>query len=672
MPSAGPVLLCGIAALLFWGSLGLALSRRLAPISLSLPIAPGMGWAVHGALALPLYRLVGFTAWTVGVTSLLALMAAWLLLPSPAFAEGPDSEVRVPLWAYALAAVLAAVPAIALFPKIHGDAMTLAAPIFDHSKIAIVDEMTRLGVPPSNPFFGEANQETPLAYYYLWHFSAAELASVFGVSGWEADIAITGFTAFASLALMMGFATWVGGRSSAGVLVLPFAFAASLRPPLEGVFGENTVQAIFLRATGLGGWLFQTTWAPQHVASAACVLLSSFLLVQLARRPSPLIVVVLALVSVAGFESSTWVGGIVLVLAAPASAAILLMDSPPDARIRFVTASLGAALLAGALAFPFLRDQLIYAAARGASIPIALQPYPVFQSSNVLDGWGRIFDIPGYWLALLAIEFPAIYVPGLIALVGSLRSNLLSGARRQTSKVFGALMLVSLLVTGYLSLTFTDNNDLGWRAVLPATFVLITFTSIGVSRWVAARSAFAVGAALLLLLLGLPQSYLLLAEAMHGTPSSSDRAFAATPAMWQAVRRHASPSERIANNPLFMQKMTPWPVNISWALSSDRRSCFAGREFALAFTSLPRRRLAEIEDQFRRVFDGDGNPGDVRDLATRYQCRVIVLTSQDGAWSRDPFAKSPAYTLVEEKAGAWKIYRAVDATPEPMAPNPNP
>ena len=58
------------------------------------------------------------------------------------------------------------------------------------------------------------------------------------------------------------------------------------------------------------------------------------------------------------------------------------------------------------------------------------------------------------------------------------------------------------------------------------------------------------------------------------------------------------------------------------------------------------------------MFDGDGSADDVRDLATRYQCRTVVLTAQDGAWRNDPLPTVTYYTLAEEKPGAWKIYRA--------------
>jgi hypothetical protein len=123
------------------------------------------------------------------------------------------------------------------------------------------------------------------------------------------------------------------------------------------------------------------------------------------------------------------------------------------------------------------------------------------------------------------------------------------------------------------------------------------------------------------------------------------------------VRRHATAEERIANNPLFMQHVTPWPINLSWALLADRRSCFAGRELTLAFTSLPRNRREQINAQFVRIFAGHASPEDVQLLAGRYDCRVVVVTPQDGAWGRDPFSTSPLYRLVESN-DRWRIYRA--------------
>jgi len=663
MPSALHVTLCSLAALIFWGLVGLSLSRRLAPPPLAVPIAPALGWAFHNALALPLYRLIGFTPWTASLGSLLILAVAYLFLRLPQPGDERSADVRVPVWAYGLAALLALVPAIAIFPKISRDAVTLAEPIFDHSKVAIIDEMVRLGLPPGNPFFGEAGHDGPLAYYYLWHFGAAQLAMIFGISGWEADIAASWFTAFSSVALMMGFAAWIGGRASAAVWVVPLAYAASLHPVLERLFGDEAFYTVILPPTGFAGWLFQTSWAPQHIASASCVLLASFLLLRLAQRPAAPTLLLLALVAVAGFESSTWVGGILFAAAAPILAIILLLDAPAKTRMRFIGCAIVAALLTAALAYPFLHDQLLNAAARGGSRPIAFYPYPVF-NDWVSAKLRRILDLPGYWLVLLEIEFPAIYIPGVISLIGSLRAKLVAGEVLLMSKLFFALGLVSLLIAGYFTITFADNNDLGWRAVLPGVFILTIFAASGLSRWLARpappRAALLL-LLLLLLLLSLPQSIEITQDNVLGSPTASDEAFATTPAIWAAVRRHTAPAERIANNPSFMEEMTPWPVNISWALFADRRSCFAGRDLALPYTALPRARLKEIDDQFKRVFDGKAIAGDVRDLATRYRCRVVLLTSDDDAWEHDPFAGSGYYAMVEEKPDEWKIYRAVDA-----------
>ena len=656
MPSVLHVFLACAAALLFWGAIGFGLGRRLLPLSLALPAAPTLGWAVQSALALPLYRLIGFTPWTLAAGSLAFLAAAYLLFR---LLPGDDeADMPIPLWGFGLAALLAAVPAAALFPKFSGDAAALAGPMFDHSKVAIVNEMTRLGLPPGNPFFGEAGHNLPLAYYYLWHFSAAELALLPGVSGWEADIALTAFTAFSSVALMMGFAAWIGGRALAGVLVVPLAFAASLHPILEAIFGAENLYSYILPPTGFAGWLFQTTWAPQHTASASCVLLSSLLLVQLARRPSLPALIALSLTAIAGFESSTWVGGIVFAAAALVMSAVLLVEAPANKRLRFIGACLGAALIAAMLAYPFLHDQFLNAAGRGIGSPIVFSPYSVLDFPDS-DAVRRALDVPAFWLVLLTIEFPAIYLPGLISLVGTLRGQFTAAPELAMSKVLLALAAISLLIAGYFAITFAENNDLGWRAVLPAVSVLTIFAATGLARWIAAPRLLAAALSLGLLALALPRSFQLVAENVRGpAPSAAGQAFATTPDLWAAVRRVTPPAERVADNPQFMAEMLPWPVNISWALFADRASCFAGSELVLPYSSLPRHRVDAVDEQFQRVFDGHAETQDVHDLAARYQCRTVVLTPQDGAWANDPFAASGDYALVDEKPQTWKIYRA--------------
>ena len=192
------------AALLFWTCIGLCLTRRLMP-PLALPMAPAIGWAAYNAIALLIFLVAPFSHATVLALAGSALAIAFATLRGRA----KPAPSAVPAWAYALAALLAIVPAAAILPKFGTDGVYLASPIFDHAKVALIDDMTRLGLPPGNPFF--ADPGIGLAYYYLWHFAAAQLALATGISGWEADAAMTWFSAAASLAMMMGLAAWLGG-----------------------------------------------------------------------------------------------------------------------------------------------------------------------------------------------------------------------------------------------------------------------------------------------------------------------------------------------------------------------------------------------------------------------------------------------------------------------------
>jgi len=616
------------------------------------------------------------------------------------------TELSVPVWAYAVVAVLAMAPAAAVLPKMVGDAVHLAAPIFDHAKVALIDDMMKFGVPPGNPFFGDAYPR--LAYYYLWHFGAAEVALATGISGWEADIAMTWFAGFASLAMMMGVAAWLGGRGAA-ILVAVISMAASARMVLWWIFGAQNAELAVGRAAGFGGWLFQAAWVPQHIMSGACAVAAVVLMAALAQRRSALLVATLALVVAAGFESSTWIGGVTFAVAGPVTALVVLLRVEPRRRGPFIAALAVAAGVAACLAAPLLRDQLAATAGRGS--PIALQLYPVL-GAYFSDALRAILDPPSYWLVLLPIELPAVYVIGMMALMpliprrvvrdrstsswpglsrpsttlilrgiigvdgrdkpghdesgmmlpGISSSHKLDDDRKRVASALAVLTVAGLMVCWLLASTLAENDDLGWRAILPAAMALTALAAAALSRWIATRARLAVVAAGVAIIMGLPGGIDLIRSYVTGQVgveiAPAARLFAASPDMWAAVRRHAGVGERVGNNPLFMGEMTPWPVNISWALLADRRSCYAGRELALVYTTLGPRRTDEVDAQFIRVFTGDGTPADVQALATGYDCRVIVVTATDGAWGRDPFAASPLYRLVDEKAQQWRIYRA--------------
>jgi hypothetical protein len=650
-------LVCAALALAIWSCCGFAIGRRLLPQSLAMPFAPLLGWAAHSVVALPLFFLIGMTRTTVATTTLLSVISAlFCLLRYPPGNDAAEADpVRVPPLAIVGGCLLACAITMAIIPTFTSDGVALAGPIFDHTKIAMVDDMARLGVPAGNPFFEENGGITRLSYYYLWHFSAAEISILTGLSGWEADAGMTCFTAVSSLTLMMGLAVWLSSCAVSAFWVLAVAATSSIRVFLVWVFGWEMVGAVSGWPTGFGGWLFQSMWAPQHVASAGCAVIAVFLLVRMARRQSWFLALAMSLVSAAAFESSTWVGGITYPLAVVAIGAILLVGIEPKRRWQFISLTVAAAVLAVAMSSVFIHDQFRAAMARGDGAPISFVPYDVLDDP-IPESLRALFDLPAYWTVFLFVEFAAFYPAGFFFAV-KLSNEKLAPEKRTAVISLAVLAAVSLGVGSVMVSTIASNNDLGWRSVLPGIFALIVLTAAGLGRYLHVMRTRYVVATAAIVALGLLSGARDIYSYLNVRPQASGKRFLDSAQMWAAVRKHSAVGERVANNPGFLADMTPWPINISWAVLANRRSCYAGPDFALPFAPVTREHRAEIEAQFTQLFSGELSRSDVDQMATEFNCSLVVVTPEDGAWTTGPLAPDSPYNLLESKPDAWRIYR---------------
>ncbi len=556
------VALCAVLAVLFWTCIGFAIGQRIFPRALTLPLAPTLGWAVQNALALPIFFVLRFSQTNVVVVTVLAIGISLIAIKRGGARE---PTTTLPWWAYAIAAALAIAPMVAILPKSTiGDGVALAGPMFDHAKLAMIDDMARLGLPPGNPFFGESGDRLP--YYYLWYFGAAQFVRGLGISGWEADAALTWFSAFASLSLMMGLAAWFAGRAAAALWVGVLALGGSLRFPLWLLLGTERLNNFLLPATGLGGWLFQASWVPQHLMAGGCVVLAIFLIGRLGFAPKErgpvfyltlLPVAALVLVVVAGFETSTWIGGITLAAAAPVAGLVRLAQLAPAQRLPFIATCAIAAVLAAILATPFLHDQWAATTLRQSGFPLGIDPYEVL-GLGLPEPIRRLFDIPAFWFVLLVIEFPAILITGAIALARALTIES-DTQHRDIALVFAVLTLASLVVAWLVTSRLGEHNDLGWRAILPAVFALIIFTAAALARWIAQGAYVPAYAALVGLALALPDGIKVIATNASGHRTPSAHAFAQAPELWAAVRAHTASNERVANNPLYLADIRRGP-----------------------------------------------------------------------------------------------------------------
>lgn len=662
------LLLCLPLALLLWGAPGWLLARGLGyGRTAALALAPALGWATQTPVALAAAHLFGLSPIVI-IGSAAAVGLCALALPRA------RTEGRFPLVALVFAGLLALVPMLGVLPKVMPDgAIALASPIYDHAKIILIDEIAQNGsIPPANPVFGADGAAGTVAYYYLWHFGAAELAVLSGAHGWAADAAATWFTGFAALALVAGLAFHLRPGMSAPLLALLAVSAGSLRPVAAALFGGARVDLSLEPASGLAGLLYQTSWSPHHVASATACVIAVLLMARLRAgsdaRQGAVLAGLIGLAAAAAFSSSLWVGGVTFALAGTAAALVVVFLPPARGRLRVLAALAGAALVALALTAPLLMAQIQAATARGGGTPIQLAPMPVLGPAWT-DAARAVLDPLAYWLVLLPVEFPAILFAGGAGVALGLAGRLGGRPARRLTPPLAALAVVALVVSATLQSTAGENNDLGWRAVLPAVLVLAAFTgaalsaalSMAVQTMRSRRARALLAAGLALIALGLPDTLALAHRNITGEPSPDGRVFAGDPVLWRAVRREMGPKVRIASNPGRLEKLTPWPINLSWALLSRRRSCFGGQEMALAFAPLSASGRVEAAGLFDRVFSGTGTAEDVATLRRAFGCGAIVVTAQDGAWTADPFASSPLYRLTQEEDGRWRIYVAREA-----------
>jgi hypothetical protein len=209
--------------------------------------------------------------------------------------------------------------------------------------------------------------------------------------------------------------------------------------------------------------------------AGSCVVTDMLLITRYSLRQNPTLLLPIALLTAAGFESSIFVGGITFALAGLIAAPILFGGVDRQWRLRFVGGLMIAALLVARLIAPFVRDQLAAVHARDAGNPVVIAPYSVF--GERFPVWlRRVLDVPGYWLTILPIELPAAFIAGVIALAAALRSAI-PRSEKFAIAVFACLAGTGLIISWLLASTLGENNDLGLRAIIPAEIVLIAMAA---------------------------------------------------------------------------------------------------------------------------------------------------------------------------------------------------
>ncbi|MEW6437629.1 MAG: hypothetical protein AB1508_10750 [Pseudomonadota bacterium] len=653
---SAPSILIAIFSFLIAGTIvGFPLSRHLEALpQRRLLVAPALGLAVYAGACGLAFRFLPFTP--ICVISVFVVVAMFSFM-----AGGADDYkttvfpggVVPPLGAILAAIAVAALPAFAVMPHITGNSVSFGDPIFDHEKVAIIDEIVNNGNPPHNPFVSFAGSGDALNYYYLWYLLAATLSITTRLSGWTVDAALTFTTALASIMTVMWVATGTSGKKAAAWWVV----ATCLIGPIDSLL-DNFLLAPWLaqfrtHEHTLEPWIIQASWVPQHVFAATIAVMAVLLIAKLfSRSLDPALCVLIGVLSAAIYASSVWVAvGFVLIVVV--LALVCLSDIVESGALGRVLLNMTiVAVTAIVVASPFLAQQV---SILGKAHTVEFWIFPVLRYP--------FFNSAAYWLLLLPLDFGFIYLAWILSKVGGLKDE--PPVPVYVERALTMIAFVPLVLAQFFH-SVIATNDLGWRSIIPSVLVMMAMASAFAVRtadnkpWVHfARNALIVLTLVPGILAGLwfvktnDLNFIL-----YPKQTDAGRDFLKEAALWQAVRNVTPVDEAVANNPSDLSALTPWPGDIGWALLSHRRHCAIRGPYLLAFRpafSLAIRSEAGI--LFGRVFSGQGSDDDLRTMRDQFECRTLIVTPRDGLWASDLIEKSSIYKTVSQTA-EWKILRA--------------
>jgi hypothetical protein len=411
----------------------------------------------------------------------------------------------LPLPKYVRAAGLIALAwsAVAIFSLVDlqiGDRLYFPTSVYDYNtRTALVNEITRTGLPPHNPFYYPGHFVT-LRYHYFWYLmcSLVDHAGGSAISPHHAIIAGTvwaGFALLAAIALFVRILMPGDGQAFGRRMIIAFALLA--------VTGLDLIPTFLLLVIGvmypdpewwnnqITAWVGAVLWVPHHVVGL--VMCSGVFLIAFQTRARwkdwrrfliPSVIAALGVASIAGTS-------IYLAFVVGVSLAIWFTVVVWKRWLNFLPALTALGIISLILAAPYLNA---VRTSTSKANPIVFQV--------------RIFDIPytlltdilhmNRWKADLtnAVLLPVNYVLelGLFCAIGFLGVRQLIRQKSPLQSIQWA-SLVFLLVPFLLCtlLATVPSNDLGWRGFLLVQFVLLLWTVGAVERWLDHRSGIGPG-----------------------------------------------------------------------------------------------------------------------------------------------------------------------------------
>ena len=452
--------------------------RVLLSTVLSVAIAPSLAATVARVSSLVV------ACWVFAAITVVAAAIAGIELRK----RGLRSSSRNTWLGYGLAVVWGVVAIASLVDVQIGHQLYPTAASFDQClRAAVTAGTVRTGVPPANPFF-YPGQLIPMRYYYYWYVICAMPAKLFGLSPRITMLASVVWSGFAIASLIPVFLKHfceetadLGRKSLIGIGLLCVT-GLDIIPSIRYTLSEHTIlpDMEWWDWTQVTSWFDSLIWVPHHVAAVVACLVG-FLAVWVlprhasaAERSKAVVIAGLAFASAAGLSVYvTFTFAIFLTVWG-----LVLLRS----RLGWeVLTFLAAGVLAVLVSIGYLHDL------RQPGFSGNFASFYVRGLSSIQD-WGDD-RIPWTWLdqLFLAAMLPVYYLLelGFFSIVGWIKAWRYWKRPAPLLKwEWAAVCLcgVSLLVGSFL-MSSIGNNDLGYRAVLFAQFVLLLWAVPLVYGW---------------------------------------------------------------------------------------------------------------------------------------------------------------------------------------------
>ena len=386
-------------------------------------------------------------------------------------------------------AVWVILSSIALADIQSGDRLFQSVATHDFVKhTAVTNAITRTGVPPINPSF-YPQHPFRLVYYYFW-FLLASLVEQLGGSLVTARAAVLGsiwWTGFGVACLVFLYLRLRRSRLNFGVL-LAFGFALLFANGLDILPVGPSVLGNFLHHQApkyptvewwneqVTGWFASMIWVPHHIAG----FLASFTalgLIHFGKTANDTKRRWWAIV-LAGFGFASTVGlSIWLALTTAVVGAAWFLVLAYRRSYRELPNLAIAGVLSAVLSLPFLHD--ISSANQLHKSPVRVSVRMFYPAMDYMTGHG--LDSRLERAVVMAAALPLNYALelGFYALAGI---AYLFWRRKQrngwnTSEWFEITILAASMFVATFLRSAVRNNDLGWRAFLPAQFILLLWAA---------------------------------------------------------------------------------------------------------------------------------------------------------------------------------------------------